>query len=121
MVIPTLFRPANKLDDRLHADWIRRFCIAGEGCPRRDVRPFLKHVCKATGLDVTTMDVERTCPRRAELAARRHAENIARKKAAAAGWVHVAKIPDRAGNEENLATLIEAFPSFPPADHNDLF
>jgi hypothetical protein len=128
----TTFKPVNKTDTRFHDDWIVRFCVAGEGCPRSEFKieggwPINRAFCKETGRDVDAMDVERCCPRRDELIARRHAENGTRKKAKArarrefdAAHPRV-KEPIAPAPPQDVATLLKGIPDAAPANHFDLF
>ncbi len=126
------FKQINKLASRLHDEWIGRFCIGDKRCPRSELKfadgwPIKRTFCKTTGLDVMFMDVERLCPRRDELTERRHAENVARKKAKAQARrdfdaAHprekepVARFP-----AQDASTLIEGLPESAPEDFGDLF
>ncbi|MBN2150016.1 MAG: hypothetical protein JW839_01090 [Candidatus Lokiarchaeota archaeon] len=93
------FHPRNKTERRLHDDWIGRFCCPTfvGGCPRCELRkdagwPVKRAYCAAAGLPLESMDVEAECPRRAELAERRHAENVQRHKARAAARAAAAAV-----------------------------
>ena len=85
------YKARNKTDQRLHDAWIGHFCnpIMSDRCPNCDLRkeggwPINRAFCKATGRDVSCMDVESQCPRRDELSRLRHEENVQRHKARAA-------------------------------------
>ena len=73
------------------------------------------------------MDVERVCPRRAELTERRHAENVARKKAKARARREFnaahprSKEPTGPALAQDIASLLKNMPDAAPENYSDLF
>nr|MDO8087278.1 hypothetical protein [Candidatus Sigynarchaeum springense] len=74
------FHARNKTERHIHEDWIGHFCapMFVTGCPHCELRslddwPVKQAFCKALERFADDVNLETRCPRREELAARRHA------------------------------------------------